>query len=90
MLRRKRKPPSKPFIHSARLPDPRGRSGRRDSRVYLGDGLWRAECARSFESFTEPLVDDRVRLDPLDPKFSRHLGSANTSPRPIAACSRSS
>jgi len=28
----------------------------------------------SFESFTEPIVDDRVRLDPLDPTTSRHAG----------------
>ena len=25
-------------------------------------------------TFTEPLVDDRVRLDPLDPKTARHMG----------------
>jgi hypothetical protein len=27
-----------------------------------------------LETYTEPLVDDRVRLNPLDPKTSRHLG----------------
>lgn len=30
----------------------------------------------SFESFNEPIVDDRVRLDPLDPTTSRHAGES--------------
>jgi hypothetical protein len=28
----------------------------------------------TFESLTEPLVDNRVCLDPLDPKTARHAG----------------
>jgi hypothetical protein len=41
---------------------------------YLGDGFWRAESVCTFETFAEPMVDDRVRLDPRDPATARHLG----------------
>ena len=51
---------------------------------------WRAECVCTIEYYTEPFVDDRVRLDPLDPKTTATWGSANTSPRAIPTCSGSS
>ena len=35
---------------------------------------WRAECVCTIEYYTEPFVDDRVRLDQLDPATSRHAG----------------
>jgi hypothetical protein len=74
VLRRKRKPPDKPFIHSDDC-----RIFKADPEVeipwnYVGDGSWRAECVCTFEIYVEPLVDDRVRLDPLDPATARHLG----------------
>jgi hypothetical protein len=31
-------------------------------------------CACTIEYNNEPFVDDRVRLDPLDPNTSRHAG----------------
>jgi hypothetical protein len=34
--------------------------------------VWRAECVCTFDSYTEPIVDTRERLGPLDPKTSRH------------------
>jgi hypothetical protein len=36
-------------------------------------GLWKAECVCTTEWFREPLVDDRVRLDPFDPATMKHL-----------------
>ena len=72
MLRRKRKPPSKPFIHAD---DCRVLKADPDVEIpwnYLGDGSWRAECVCTFEIYVEPAVDDRVRLDPLDQKTAHH------------------
>jgi hypothetical protein len=37
-------------------------------------GHWRAEWVCTIEYCNEPFADDRVRLDPLDPKTSRHAG----------------
>ena len=37
-------------------------------------GYWRAECLCTVEHYREPVADDRVRLDPLDPATARHLG----------------
>jgi hypothetical protein len=39
---------------------------------YVGDGLWKAECVCTMEYYREPFTDNRVRLDPHDPKTSRH------------------
>ena len=74
MFRCKWKPPDTPFAHGddcklvAMEPD------LRPEWSHLGNGYWRRECACSFEAITEPIVDDRLRLDPYDPKTSRHLG----------------
>jgi hypothetical protein len=70
---RRKKGPDKAFSHAEGC-----RIGQADAGVsipwsYLGDGLWKAECACGAETYREPLVDDRVRLDPLDPKTSRNL-----------------
>ncbi len=74
VLRRKRKPPpSRSSIREGcRIveADPNVEIPWTD----LGEGLWKTECACGFETYTGPLVDDRVRLDPLDPKTSRHMG----------------
>jgi len=69
----RRKGPSKPFIHQEGCKIAEVDPGVEIPWSYLGDGFWKAECARGFESSTEPIVDDRVRLDPLDPKTSRHV-----------------
>jgi hypothetical protein len=37
-------------------------------------GRWRRVCQCGAEGWNAPDVDDRVRLDPLDPKTSRHAG----------------
>jgi hypothetical protein len=73
MFGRRKKGPDKTFVHSE------------DCRILAADpdveipwneveaGHWRAECLCTIEYYNEPFVDDRVRLDPLDPKTSRHL-----------------
>ena len=37
-------------------------------------GFWVAECVCGREYHRDPVADRRVRLDPLDPKTSRHAG----------------
>jgi hypothetical protein len=74
VLRRKRKPPSKLFIHEEGCPILKADPSTEVPWNYLGDGFWRAECVCTFETFTEPIVDDRMRLDPRDPATARHLG----------------
>ena len=71
---RKRKPPNKPFTHADDCPIVKADPDVEIPWSYLGEGFWRAECVCSFESYTEPLVDNRVRLNPYDPATSKHLG----------------
>jgi hypothetical protein len=73
VFRRKRKPPSKPFTHDEGCRIVAVDPGVEIPWSYLGDGRWKAECVCGAEYFNESAVDDRVRLDPLDPKTSRHL-----------------
>jgi hypothetical protein len=68
----KKKVPNRPFVHAdgckIQAVDP-------DVEIpwsYVGDGLWKAECVCTMEYFREPFVDDRVRIDPLDPQTFRH------------------
>ena len=41
---------------------------------YVGDGLWEAVCVCTKEFYRDPEMDERARLDPLDPKTSQHAG----------------
>jgi hypothetical protein len=77
VFRRKRKPPSKQFTHDEGCRIVAVDPGVEIPWSYLGDGRWKAECACGVEYFNESAVDDRVRLDPLDPKTSRHLGQCD-------------
>jgi hypothetical protein len=71
---RKRTPPSKPFIHSDDCRILKADPSTKVPWNYLGDGFWKAECVCTYETYVEPAVDARVRLDPLDPATARHLG----------------
>lgn len=71
MFRRKRGP-NKSFVHAEGC-----RIVQTDPSVEIpwncdGDGLWKAECVCTTEYFREPITDNRVRLDPLDPMTSPH------------------
>jgi hypothetical protein len=69
---RRRKGPSKPFRHSD------------DCKIFKADpsvqiewseirrGVWEAVCVCGRDVHYEPVADDRVRLDPLDPATARH------------------
>ncbi len=41
---------------------------------YEGGGLLEGECVCTAEYFREPITDDVVRLDPVDPATARHFG----------------
>lgn len=38
-------------------------------------GVWEARCQCAIEYYNDPVADRRARLDPLDPKTSRHFGA---------------
>jgi hypothetical protein len=72
---KKQEGPNRPFTHAdgcrIQAVDP-------DVEIpwsYVGEGLWKAECVCTMEYFREPFTDNRARLDPLDPKTSRHFGA---------------
>jgi hypothetical protein len=41
-------------------------------------GYWVAQCVCEKEYHRDPIADRRVRLDPLDPKTSRHAGECES------------
>ena len=75
MFGRKKGPthPTQPFTHADGCKILKADPGVSIPWSYCGDGLWKAECVCTTEYFREPITDNRLRLDPLDPKTSRHL-----------------
>ena len=73
MFRRK-KGPSKPFIHQESCKIAEVDPGVEIPWSYDGDGIWTAKCVCTTEYFREPITDNRVRLDPYDPATARHFG----------------
>ena len=74
MFGRRKKGPDKTFVHSEGC---RILAADPDVEIPWNEveaGHWRAECVCTIEYYNEPFVDDRVRLDPFDPKTARHLG----------------
>jgi hypothetical protein len=69
---KKKTGPTRPFTHSS------------DCKILKADpdveipwneirrGVWEARCQCTTEYHHEPFVDNRVRLDPSDPKNARH------------------
>ena len=72
---KKRNGPIRPFTHSHDCKILAADPTTEIPWSYVGDGGWKAECVCSTEYFREPLTDDRVRCDPLDPATSRHGGA---------------
>jgi hypothetical protein len=66
--------PSRPFTHDEGCRVVAVDPGVEIPWSYLGEGRRKAECVCGTEYINESAVDDRVRLDPLDPKTARHLG----------------
>jgi hypothetical protein len=68
MRLRRKKGPSKAFSHS---PDCKIQAADPTVSIEWQEverGYWEARCVCGIENYREPGVDDRVRLDPLDPK----------------------
>jgi hypothetical protein len=71
---RRKKGPDKAFNHAEGCRIVQADAGVSIPWSYLGDGLWKAECACGAETYREPIIDDRRRLNPYDPAIARHLG----------------
>jgi hypothetical protein len=68
----RKKGPDQPFSHSS------------DCKIFKADpsvkiewseirpGVWEAVCVCGRQHFHEPVVDDRAKLDPLDPATMQH------------------
>jgi hypothetical protein len=70
----KRKGPSKAFEHTD---DYKILKADPDTQIPWNEvetGYWVAPCVCGKEYHRDPIADRRVRLDPLDPKTSRHAG----------------
>jgi hypothetical protein len=68
----KKKGPSKTFEHAD---DCKIVKADPDTKIPWNEvetGYWVAECVCGTENHRDPVADRRVRLDPLDPKTSRH------------------
>jgi hypothetical protein len=70
----KRKWPSKAFTHADNRKILKADPGCGDPRSEIETGYWVAQCVCGKEYHRDPVVDRRVRLDPLDPKTSHHAG----------------
>ena len=87
MFGHRKKGPSKPFNHQT------------DCKILAADpgadipwnevraGYWEARCVCGTEGWHAPGAD-RVRLDPLDPRTSRHLGQCEFASQTDAAVLR--
>ncbi len=69
----KKKTPNLPaFVHSDDCKILKADPSVRIEWSEIRRGHWEAVCECGREYYDEPIVEDRVRLDPLDPKTSRH------------------
>ncbi len=74
MFGRRKKGPDKVFSHSSDCKILAADPGVQIEWSEIRRGVWEAICVCGRDYWYEPLVDDRVRLDPLDPKTCRHMG----------------
>lgn len=70
----KKKGPSKAFEHADDCKILKADPGTQIPWNEVETGYWVAECVCGKEYHHDPVADRRVRLDPLDPKTSRHAG----------------
>jgi hypothetical protein len=72
MFRRKKKGPSNPFVHQEGCKILKADPNASIEWQEVERGFWEARCVCGVETYREPITDDRVRLDPLDSRTSRH------------------
>ena len=73
MFHNRKRPPDTPFAHN---PDCRIRAADPAVQIPWSEiraGAWEARCVCGVQYAYEQTVDNRVRLDPLDPKTGGHL-----------------
>jgi hypothetical protein len=71
---RKKKGPSNPFVHQEGCKIVKADPTVAIEWQEVESGFWEARCLCGVETYREPITDARVRLNPFDPKTSRHLG----------------
>jgi hypothetical protein len=70
----KKKAPDEPFTHAPDCKTVRSDPGVQIPWGEIRSGVWEARCVCGVQYHHDPFIDDRVRLDPLDPKTARHAG----------------
>lgn len=88
MFGRRKKGPGTPFTHADDCRILKADPAAKIPWNYEGDGLWKAECVCTIQYHREPVTEDRVRLDPFDPKTGRHGGACEFAGVPDAAMLR--
>jgi hypothetical protein len=66
--------PTKPFTHSDDCAILKADPNVEIPWSEIRRGVWEARCVCGVQYHHDPVTDDRVRLDPLDPKTARHAG----------------
>jgi len=74
MFNRTKKAPDEPFSHAPDCKIVHADPGVQIPWSEIRRGVWEARCVCGVQNHHDPVTDDRVRLNPLDPKTSRHAG----------------
>jgi hypothetical protein len=74
MFRRSKEPATTPFVHAEDCPIVRHDPDVTIPWSEIRTGTWERVCQCGKQYHHDDPVDNRVRLDPLDPRTSRHLG----------------
>ena len=67
----RKKGPDEPFQHAEDCKSRACRSRRADPWSEIRRGVWEAGCVCGKQFFYDPITDDRMPLDPLDPNTAR-------------------
>jgi hypothetical protein len=68
----RKKGPNEPFAHAEDCKILAADPGVKIEWSEIRRGVWEAVCVCGMQFFYDPITDDRMRLDPLDPHTARH------------------
>ena len=88
MFGRRKKGPDKAFTHAEDCKIPAADPSVRIPWSEIRGGVWEAVCVCGVQYQHDPIVDDRVRNDPLKIGHAVRLSASSTA-RPIPPCSGS-
>jgi hypothetical protein len=84
----RKKGPDEPFSHTEDCKILAADPGMKIEWSEIRRGVWEAICVCGKQYHHDPTVEDRVRLDPFDPKTGRHGGACEFAGDPDAAMLR--